>query len=123
MSFPFATPSGNLCLKYISLTIKGHANDDAVLCTRDKTFTMRSVVLSNTILIVSPIPDGPTSNLIDDTVVIRDQLNEVIELVSIVPKLHKLSAIIRDRQYDEGEDDNNIQEDDKVTHYPQHLKG
>ena len=84
---------------------------------------MRSVVLSNTILIVSPIPDGPTSNLIDDTVVIRDQLNEVIELVSIVPKLHKLSAIIRDRQYDEGEDDNNIQEDDKVTHYPQHLKG
>lgn len=93
-----------------SLTIKGHANDDAVICTTDKTFTMRSVVLSNTVLVVTPIPDDPLSNFTDDTVVIRDQLNEVIELVPVAPKLHQLSAMIRDRQYDEGQVDDDTQE-------------
>jgi sister chromatid cohesion protein DCC1 len=82
------------------LTIKGHANDDAVLCTEDKTFTIRSVALSNAVLVVTPNPDDS-----DDAVVIRDQLNEIIELVPIVPKLHKLSTVIRDRQYDDDDDD------------------
>jgi sister chromatid cohesion protein DCC1 len=92
------------------LTIKGHSNEDAVLCTEDKTFTMRSVALSNTILVVTPIPDDPSSNFSDDAVVIRDQLNEVIEPVPIVPRLHKLSAMIRDRQYDEGQEDDDTRE-------------
>ena len=44
---------------------------------------------------------------------IRDQLKEIIELTPSVPKLHKLSRVLKDRQYDEGleEDD----EDDTVV--------
>ena len=71
---------------------------------------MRSVALSNTVLVVTPVPDDPSSDLTDDAVVIRDQLNEVIELVPVAPKLHKLSAMIRDRQYDEGQGDEDTQE-------------
>ena len=87
------------------LTIKGHPNEDAVICTEDKTFTLRSVALSNTVLVVTPIPDDPASNFTDGAIVIRDQLNEIIELVPVVPKLHRLSAMIRDRQYDDGQED------------------
>jgi hypothetical protein len=48
--------------------------------------------------------------------VIRDQLREIIELTPSVPKLHKLSRVLKDRQYDEGleEDD----EDDSVVGFP-----
>lgn len=47
---------------------------------------------------------------------IRDQLNEIIELTPSVPKLHKLSRVLKDRQYDESfeEDD----EDDSVVGFP-----
>jgi hypothetical protein len=75
---------------------------------------MRSVALSNTVLVVTPTPDDSTSNFSDDAVVICDQLNEVIELVPIVPKLHKLYAMIRDRQYDEGQEDDTREHENKV---------
>jgi len=71
---------------------------------------MRSIALSNTVLVVTPIPDDPSSDVSNDAIVIRDQLNEVIEPVPIVPKLHKLSAMLRDRQYDEGQEDEDIGE-------------
>ena len=74
---------------------------------------MRSIGLSNTLLVVTPVPDDCTSQFADDAVVIRDQLKEIIELTPSVPKLHKLSRVLKDRQYDEGleEDD----EDDSVV--------
>ncbi|PPR07045.1 hypothetical protein CVT26_005246 [Gymnopilus dilepis] len=98
----------------LRFTIKGQPNEDAVLCTPDKTFGMRSVVLSNTLLVVTPVPDENASGFADDAVVIRDQLNEVIELVPAVPKLHKLSSLIRNRQYDEGQEDE-PEDDDSDT--------
>ena len=95
------------------LTVKGDPDDDAVLCTGEKTYGMRSIGLSNTLLVVTPVPDDCASQFADDAVVIRDQLKEIIELTPSVPKLHKLSKILKDRQYDEGleEDD----EDDSVV--------
>jgi len=66
---------------------------------------MRSVGLSNTILVVTAVSDEHSPNFADDAVVIRDQLNEIIELNPVVPKLHKLSALIRGREYDEGQED------------------
>ncbi|KAF9534246.1 sister chromatid cohesion protein Dcc1 [Crepidotus variabilis] len=96
----------------VNLTIKGHSNNDAVLCTDKKTFSMRSVSLSNTILVVTPVPDEKAVDFADGAVIIRDQLNEIIELVPVVPKLHKLSALIRERQYDESQEDEAEPEDD-----------
>ncbi|KDR83664.1 hypothetical protein GALMADRAFT_235995 [Galerina marginata CBS 339.88] len=99
----------------LGFTIKGQPNEDAVLCTAEKTFGMRSVGLSNTVLVVTPVPDEYASEFADDAVVIRDQLNEVIELVPVVPKLHKLFGLIRDRLYDEGQEDD--PEDDSTARF------
>ncbi|KAF5321094.1 hypothetical protein D9619_000774 [Psilocybe cf. subviscida] len=87
------------------LTIKGEPNEDAVLCTAEKTFIMRSVSLSNSVLVVTPVPDERAAAFAPDVLIIRDQLHEVIELTPAVAKLHKLSALIRERQYDEGAED------------------
>lgn len=76
---------------------------------------MRSVVLSNTVLVVtSPpayLPDGePNENV--DVVVIRDQLNEIMELTPSVPKLHKLKGLLKGLEYDEGQDEEDEDMDD-----------
>jgi len=96
-------PSLQLFDKTPSLSIKGHPTEDAVLCTSDKTYTVRSVVLSNTVLVVTPSRTDP-----DGTVHIRDQLHEVLELVPAVPKLHKLSVLLRGMEYDEGDEDRQV---------------
>ncbi|KAJ7129580.1 sister chromatid cohesion protein Dcc1 [Mycena epipterygia] len=80
----------------LRLSIKGQSGEDAVLCTNDATYTIRSVALSNSILVVT---SGAA-----DTVVIRDQVNEILELTPAVPKLHKLSALLRGREYDDVHD-------------------
>ncbi|KAF8135706.1 sister chromatid cohesion protein Dcc1 [Boletus edulis] len=82
------------------LSIKGHPTEDAVVCTADKTYTLRSVVLSNTVLVLTPSRTDP-----DGTVHVRDQLHDVLELVPSVPKLHKLSVLLRGMEYDEGDED------------------
>lgn len=98
----------------ISLAIKGQQGEDAVLCTSNKTYAMRSTVLSNTVLVVAPPSDVSREQFEDDdTVVIRDQVNEVVELVPAVPKLHKLGAVLRGREYNEGEAD---RDEDDASH-------
>ncbi|KAF8558056.1 hypothetical protein OG21DRAFT_1504749 [Imleria badia] len=82
------------------LSIKGHPTEDAVVCTADKTYTLRSVVLSNTVLVVTPSRTDP-----DGTVHVRDQLHEVLEVVPSVPRLHKLAVLLRGMEYDEGDED------------------
>ncbi|KAG2132008.1 sister chromatid cohesion protein Dcc1 [Suillus bovinus] len=89
--------------KTASLFIKGHPTEDAVLCTLERTYAVRSVVLSNTVLVVTPSRSDP-----DGTVHIRDQLHEILELVPMVPKLHKLSILLRGMEYDEGDEDRQV---------------
>jgi len=84
---------------HCSLTIKGHPDEDAVLCTADKTYALRSVVLSNSILVAT----APSSCERHD-VVIRDQLSEIVELTLSIPKLHKLSGMLKGMEYDETEE-------------------
>jgi len=88
-----------------SLKVKGQANEDAVLCTDDKTFIMRSVVLSNSVLVITSPPDAYSADFLNDRVIIRDQVNEIMELTPSVPKFHKLSSLLRGREYDEGQED------------------
>ncbi|KAH7920068.1 hypothetical protein BV22DRAFT_1040301 [Leucogyrophana mollusca] len=89
------------------LSIKGHASEDAVLCTADKTYSLRSVVLSNTVIVATASKDAGGG------VDIRDQLHEIIELVPAVPKLHKLTGLLRGLEYDEGDEDRVLQ----MSHY------
>ncbi|KAG6890540.1 hypothetical protein C0992_000800 [Termitomyces sp. T32_za158] len=103
-----------------SLMIKGQSGEDAVLCTANKTFSVRSVVLSNSILVVTPPPDASSLDFADDAVVIRDQVTEVLELAPAVPKLHTLSALLRGKEFDgdQFDDDGNAETTDatKVTY-------
>jgi sister chromatid cohesion protein DCC1 len=97
-----------------SFTIKGQPTEDAVLCTSDKTYSLRSVVLSNSILVVTP-PIGASTDVDDseitEDVVIRDQISEVLELVPSVPKLHKLGLLLKGMEYEEGREDEDMNVD------------
>ncbi|KAJ7068351.1 sister chromatid cohesion protein Dcc1 [Mycena amicta] len=89
----------------LRFAVKGQSGEDAVLCTPDdRTYTIRSVVLSNNILVVTA-DDGN-----DAVVVVRDQLTEVLELTPTLPKLEKLSALLRGRDYDDVADTANVDE-------------
>jgi hypothetical protein len=66
-----------------------------MLCTSDKTYALRSVTLSNSILVVAAEEGAPNA------VVIRDQLNEILELVPSIPKLHKLNQLLKGMEYDD----------------------
>ena len=104
MSYPLLLSNSKLRTCQISLKIKGQPGEDAVLCTSSTTYSMRSVVLSNTVLVVtSPADNGPSS-FSEETVVISDQVKEIIELVPAVPKLHKLTSLLRGRVYDENDE-------------------
>ncbi|KAI0720887.1 sister chromatid cohesion protein Dcc1 [Fomitopsis betulina] len=85
-----------------SFCIKGNSEDDAVLCTANKTYTMRSVVLSNSMVVATV---GQADGSIPSVVVVRDQLHEIIELVPSIPRLHKLDTLLRGMEYDERSED------------------
>ena len=53
-----------------------------------------------------------------DAIVIRDQLNEIIELVPTVPKLHKLTSLLRGLEYDAGHEDIDMDTNDSEDDLP-----
>ena len=75
---------------------------------------MRSVLLSNSVLIVTPPPDASLADFPKEAVVICDQVNEIIELTPTLPKLHQLSALLRGREYDEAQQVDDILENGVV---------
>lgn len=75
---------------------------------------MRSIGLSNTILVVTPVQDDYAFSFANDALAIRDQVSEIIELIPAVPKLHKLTGLLRERQYDDASEDDMYEEDDTV---------
>ncbi|EPQ57498.1 hypothetical protein GLOTRDRAFT_39106 [Gloeophyllum trabeum ATCC 11539] len=95
----------------LNLSVKGGAEEDAVLCTDEKTYTMRSVVLSNSVLVLTPAPEAGEG--MGDKVVIQDELHDIIELVPSLPKLHKLKGILRGLEYDEGYEDEEMMDEDE----------
>ena len=70
-----------------------------MLCTSDRTYNIRSVTLSNSVLVVSPTPH------IEDQVVIQDSLNELLELVPAVPKLHRMTVLLQEQEWEEGHEE------------------
>ena len=86
---------------------------------------MRSVVLSNSILVVTPADgdlqlekDRPAEDADADreAIVVRDQINEVIELSKCVPKLHQLAGLLRGKEYD-GEEEDEMEDDEGVSSF------
>lgn len=96
-----------------SFTIKGRSSDDAVFCTPSSTYAIRSIVVSNTVAVVtSPKQSSPKKQFVPSTpvgnipavgehdLVIRDQLHEYLELVPIIPRLGQLDTLLRGLEYD-----------------------
>jgi sister chromatid cohesion protein DCC1 len=94
--------------------IKGGPEDDAVLCTSDKTYNIRSVILSNSVLLVSPSPriDGS-----ENQVVIQDSLNELLELVPAVPRLYRMNVLLKEHEWEEGHEEDEDESFRAVSHF------
>ena len=65
------------------------------------------MTLSNSVLVVSPSSDVDAS---EGQVIIQGSLKELLELVPTVPRLHRLNALLREHQWEEGheEEDENF---------------
>ncbi|KAG8705774.1 hypothetical protein FRC09_002767 [Ceratobasidium sp. 395] len=89
-----------------SLTIRGKPDDDAVLCTQDKTYALRSVTLSNNFLIISSA-SGSTidSEAEENALVISGEATEILELVPTVPRLENLLGHLKGCEYYDDESD------------------
>lgn len=96
------------------MVIKGEPSEEAVLCTENKTYSIRSVVLSNSVLVVTPpaVDSSGEDAARTDDIVIRDQVHEVLELVPSLPKLQKLAGLLRGREYEERRDEDEMEIED-----------
>lgn len=101
----------------LTWAIKGNPTEDAVLCTNDKTYSIRSVSLSNSILVATPGEE-------QDQVVIRDTSHELLQVAPIVPKVHRLTGLLRGREYDEGREDldDDMLDDEQDTQSQQEVR-
>ena len=70
------------------------------------------IVLSNSVLVVTPPIDTDDAN---NQLIIRDQVNEIIEIAPIVPKLHKLRTLLRGREYSESDESMDSEDDPSVS--------
>ncbi|WVQ65574.1 uncharacterized protein L199_003752 [Kwoniella botswanensis] len=77
------------------LTIKGKPSDDAVLCTPNSTFQLRTVGISNSVLVCRS-PSSSTEAPKKDTLQIRDTCHEILECVAISPNLERIRTILKD---------------------------
>ena len=100
--------------RVISLTIKGKDEDDAVLCTRDRTWDLRAINVSNTFLIVTAGGSPDTNNDEDTTqsIYVQNELSQVLEIIPAVAKVERLRSLLRESLYDERMEDGYSDEGD-----------
>jgi sister chromatid cohesion protein DCC1 len=73
------------------LIIKGRPSDDAVLCTPTSTFLLRTVGISNSLLICRP----PVNSDVRPTLEIRDISHEVLECVPQAANLERIRTVLK----------------------------
>jgi sister chromatid cohesion protein DCC1 len=105
----YSTLSLELILN-IRLTVKGKEGDDAVICTPNKTYTLRSVNISNSLVVATGT--GVSQNDIS----LSEDIHEIMELVPTMPKLDRLRGMLRGSEY--GEDQISEDENDPVRYNP-----
>ncbi|CAE7206119.1 unnamed protein product [Rhizoctonia solani] len=97
-----------------NLSIRGRPDDEAVLCTQSKTYAIRSVALSNSVLIMSnggsnSKPCDSAIELLEpnetNTLVISGEVSEILELVPTVPRLESVLKHLRGCEWNDDESD------------------
>lgn len=115
-----------------SLTIKGRPNDSAVLCTPSSTYAIRTVQVSNElVLLTPPLPAGPPDDPFapeppaaaagagDDRLEWRETLHEVLELQKTVPAMGRVEEVLVGQRWggmagdEEADDDDEGSDDDE----------
>ncbi|KAI9010494.1 sister chromatid cohesion protein Dcc1 [Phycomyces nitens] len=74
-----------------NVTIKGLAEDEAVLCTDTATYSVRQVNTSNSMLLV--IPES------NNEMTVVDDLSSSIELIPCLARLQRIDSLLRDTSY------------------------
>ncbi|KAG2180468.1 hypothetical protein INT44_003472 [Umbelopsis vinacea] len=94
------------------LYIKGATDEEAVLCTKKKTYSVRQVNLSNSLLLASNSQDGilPVYN-------IKDTQFSTIELLPCLPRIEKLDTILNPTMYTGPENEGTIQSKGQLYTY------
>ena len=80
-----------------SWVIKGQPSDDAVLCTSDETYNIRSVKNSNSLLLCcqQDVIAGNKRQKLD----IQTTLHQTLELEKTLPKLDVILQLLRDQEW------------------------
>lgn len=61
-----------------------------MLCTQDRTYGIRAVTLSNAVCVLSSPGSGDSGEA-----VIRDNVQQILELAPTIPKLHRLNGLLK----------------------------
>lgn len=83
-----------------------------MLCTASKTYQLRAISISNSCLVVTGPSLSASDNTEENVVVVRDQVQRILELAPIPPKLDRLRGLLRGHEYDEDHDLYDEQEDE-----------
>jgi hypothetical protein len=83
------------------LTVKGKPTDDAVICTPSSTYQLRTISLSNSLLVLEqPTASSSTSSSTDTTkppeLHLQDTSHEILELLPIVPRLGRIEKVLKE---------------------------
>ncbi|XP_047338415.1 sister chromatid cohesion protein DCC1 [Impatiens glandulifera] len=82
------------------VTLRGEPNDDTVLCTQSKTYSVKFVGTSNSVLLIPP--ENSDSNGDSEKKLIAPVFKVAIgnmELVEVAPKLDKLKLLLSEKPY------------------------
>jgi len=98
------------------LTIKGRPSDEAVLCTSSKTYAIRSVQISNELVLFAPTSSSPFSpgEEKEKGLEIKDTLHELMELSECVPRTGRIEQVLKGQEWEglEGEREEEEEEEE-----------
>eukprot|EP01100_Stratorugosa_tubuloviscum_P001576 TRINITY_DN1354_c0_g1_i1.p1 TRINITY_DN1354_c0_g1~~TRINITY_DN1354_c0_g1_i1.p1 ORF type:complete len:385 (-),score=134.26 TRINITY_DN1354_c0_g1_i1:138-1292(-) len=109
----------NIEQQNLNIFIKGSKNDEAVFCSSNKTFTMKLVECSNSILLIPDLEQNTIYNQNNQNNQNNHQNNHQnnkkiesiqfnhYELIQIKPKLENLKNLLKPFKIDDSNDDNN----------------
>lgn len=101
-------------------TIKGRAEDQAVLCTRTQTFALKHVQTTNTMLLIAPLQES-TGRRPTETATVAARSEHHLEAVATAPRLERLSQMLPEYQ-EENPDGAEAMEEDSATDMEEHRR-
>ena len=89
-----------------TLTIRGDETENAVICSKEKTFEIKEAETSNSLMLVDRVtlPDQVDKSVTDRRLgwsSVGSVIHKYIEIIEIRPKLRKLKEVLQKNLYNE----------------------